>query len=215
MLNPLIQTAVDTAEAIGTPLTRKTDSICFEPLNGYDYTELRSFVDVKALDKLVKANLKEALTQRPESLYLKPILINSAIWLVLGKDSEGKLICCRKGDDYRVAVSTTVSKLKLATDADLTEDFLDYHKEVKSRLEFAASIKQDLCNYKLDKCDETTNWEIGKDFIPYLKTIEDNTTSLVWGFNFFKVVFGKEGDERVLPCLLLEESTKLNLVVKA
>jgi len=213
MLNPLIQTAVDTAEAIGASLSRKTDSLCFDPLYGYDYKELASFVDVKALDKVVKSSIKETLTLRPESLFFKPIILKDAIMLVIGKDKDGRLICCRKGEDYRVAIAPSQAGLKLATEADLNEDFIAYHEEVKSRLEFATSIKDKLSSFKLDKCDESTNWEIGKDYLPFLKTIEDTSTELVWGFNFFKVVFGKEGDERVMPCLLLLESTKLSLVV--
>lgn len=207
----ILKQAIDTAEAIGITLT-KTEKLTFDVLQGYDYNELAQFVDNKALTKLVKSAHKDVLEQRTESLYLKPITLSDTIYIVLGKTKDNNLVVCRKGDDYRVSFTPLQKGIKLTTEEEITDEFREYYAEVKDRLEFAQSVLPNLASYKLDRCDETTNWEIGKEFYNFRELVKDTSTDLAWGFEFFKAVYGVDGDERVVPCLLLKESVNLNLL---
>lgn len=207
----ILKQAIDTAEAIGITLT-KTERLTYDVLQGYDFNELAQFCDNKALTKLIKSAEKDVLTQRVGSLYLKPITLSDTIYIVLGKTTDNNLVVCRKGDDYRVAFTPLQKGIKLTTDDEITDEFREYHAEVVARLDFAKKISNDLEQYKLDKCDETTNWEIGKEYYNFKEKVLDTSTNLAWGFEFFKAVYGVDGDERVIPCLLLKESVDLKLL---
>lgn len=211
-MDKLVQQAVETAEAIGMPLT-KTKKIAFDSLDGYDLNELSQFADLKGLEKVVKSASKSALNDRSENLYLKPIVMKDQIYVVLAKTDDDNLICCRQGDDYRTMLTVDVPNLKLATDNQVADQsFVEYYNDLLSRIELAQSLKPSLSSFVLDKCDETTKWELGVDSLPFKEIVYDNSIELKWGFAFYKVVFAKDTDERVLPCMLLKESKDLGLL---
>ena len=211
-MDKLILQAVQTAEAIGMPLSQ-TKKIAFDSLHGYDLKELSQFADLKGLEKLVKSSAKTVLTNRDQALYLKPIVMKDNVFVVLAKTTDDNLICCRMGDDYRTMITPAVPNLKLATDEQVSEpSFVEYYNDLLDRLELAQSLSSLLPSMVLDRCDETTKWEIGVDSLPFKEIVYDKSISLSWGFSFYKVVFAKNDDERVLPCMLLKESKELGLL---
>ncbi len=213
----ILKQAIDTAEALGMPLTQTT-KLAYDVLGGYDYKELAQFVDNKQLEKFVKSQVKNVLTNRTEGLYLKPITLKDTIYIVLGKAlNDNALICCRQGDDYRVALTPSQKGITLTAESELSDDFRQYYNDVVSKVEFAQSVEHDLANYKLDRCDDKTGWEIGKAYLDLKEVVYDTQNPLAWGFNFFKVVYSlpeSSSDVRVVPCLLLKESKDLNLFVR-
>ena len=213
----ILKQAIDTAEALGMPLTQTT-KLAYDVLGGYDYKELAQFVDNKQLEKFVKSQVKEVLNNRTEALYLKPITLKDTIYIVLGKAlNDNALICCRQGDDYRVALTPSQKGITLTAESELSDDFRQYYNDVVSKVEFAQSVEHDLANYKLDRCDDKTGWEIGKAYLDLKEVVYDTQNPLAWGFNFFKVVYSlpeSSSDVRVVPCLLLKESKDLNLFVR-
>jgi hypothetical protein len=213
----ILKQAIDTAEALGMPLTQTT-KLAYDVLGGYDYKELAQFVDNKQLEKFVKSQVKDVLTNRTEALYLKPITLKDTIYIVLGKAlNDNALICCRQGDDYRVALTPSQKGITLTAESELSDDFRQYYNDVVSKVEFAQSVEHDLANYKLDRCDDKTGWEIGKAYLDLKEVVYDTQNPLAWGFNFFKVVYSlpeSSSDVRVVPCLLLKESKDLNLFVR-
>ena len=213
----ILKQAIDTAEALGMPLTQTT-KLAYDVLGGYDYKELAQFVDNKQLEKFVKSQVKDVLSNRTEALYLKPITLKDTIYIVLGKAlNDNALICCRQGDDYRVALTPSQKGITLTAESELTDDFRQYYNDVVSKVEFAQSVEHDLANYKLDRCDDKTGWEIGKAYLDLKEVVYDTQNPLAWGFNFFKVVYSlpeSSSDVRVVPCLLLKESKDLNLFVR-
>lgn len=213
----ILKQAIDTAEALGMPLTQTT-KLAYDVLGGYDYKELAQFVDNKQLEKFVKSQVKDVLTNRTEALYLKPITLKDTIYIVLGKAlNDNALICCRQGDDYRVALTPSQKGITLTAESELSDDFRQYYNDVVSKVEFAQSVEHDLANYKLDRCDDKTGWEIGKAYLDLKEVVYDTQNPLSWGFNFFKVVYSlpeSSSDVRVVPCLLLKESKDLNLFVR-
>ncbi len=213
----ILKQAIDTAEALGMPLTQTT-KLAYDVLGGYDYKELAQFVDNKQLEKFVKSQVKDVLTNRTEALYLKPITLKDTIYIVLGKAlNDNALICCRQGDDYRVALTPSQKGITLTNESELSDDFRQYYNDVVSKVEFAQSVEHDLANYKLDRCDDKTGWEIGKAYLDLKEVVYDTQNPLAWGFNFFKVVYSlpeSSSDVRVVPCLLLKESKDLNLFVR-
>jgi hypothetical protein len=213
----ILKQAISTAEALGMPLTQTT-KLAYDVLGGYDYKELAQFVDNKQLEKFVKTQVKDVLSNRTEALYLKPITLKDTIYIVLGKAlNDNALICCRQGDDYRVALTPSQKGITLTDESALTDDFRQYYNDVVSKVEFAKSVEHDLANYKLDRCDDKTGWEIGKSYLDLKEVVYDTQNPLAWGFNFFKVIYAlpeSSTDVRVVPCLLLRESKDLNLLVR-
>jgi len=209
----ILQTALETAEAIGMELTH-TESVCFDVLKGYNYDELVSLCDKKGLDKFIKEKTKQALTEKTDALFLKPILVKSDVHLVLGKTTSGELMTSVAHNDYRFAITSDQPNVKLASQSDLTESFLNFRTSLAEKVHFAQSLLPKLANSKLERVDEQTNWDMGLEQRVYSKVILDNSKELEWGFKFFKVVYlsEKDGTELVIPCLMLKSFYDLKLI---
>ena len=211
----ILQSAIDTAEAIGMDLT-KVETICFDVLKGYDYEQLVSLCDKKSLDKYIKTKEKQVITEKGEELYLKPLMVKSELHLVVGKTKNDELITLQPASDYRYALTPLHPSVKLATRDDVAnhQEFCAFREEVVSRLRFALELLTKTQNLSLERVDDTTGWELGVEQRTYTKTIFDTSKELLWGFNFYKVVFQSQKDntELVIPCLLLKQCADLKLL---
>lgn len=211
MLN-VLETAIRTAQAVGFDLL-KEDKPYFDPLEGHSFEELAQFCSAKELDKFVKAKKKEALLNLNEDLLLKPLLSKGRLLLPIAKTRGNELICCALKENPEIVREVMPQGEKYKVVDELPEDIMGRIAEIRKTLDFARSLSPS--SFKLDKCDASTNWEFGIDFLTYKEYIQAGPVDLEWGYEHFKLVYAKGLDERVLDSSLLKEAFELGLLNQA
>lgn len=208
----ILETAILTAQAVGVDLTPEVKCY-YDPLMGYSFEELAQFCSAKDLEKFVKSKKREAIAYLSEDVLLKPLLSKGRLLLPIAKTMTGELVCCALKENPEIVreVMNRGDKYKVADEVGLP--LAERINEIRAVLEFAKTFVPS--NFKLDKCDASTNWELGVDFLTFKEAIYPPPEKLAWGYPSYKLVYSKGLDERVLDSTLLKEASELGLLNQA
>lgn len=214
----ILERAKENAEAVGIGLS-KGETVYYDPLYGYNFEELSQLCDPKLLLRYMREEKKRVKEGLGEELLFKPISLKkkgSPVLIPIGKvvqSGEEFLVCSEIGVDHKRVLIPGFKNLKILGEDNVvvSEAMLRAIKEFKEAMEFSKSFLGVIKGYRLDKCDNSTNWEMGLSYLDFTEVVLDSL-ELKWGYEYYRVVFGQDKEARVLHSYLLKEALDLGLL---
>lgn len=218
-MKTVLEIAKENAEAIGMGLSRE-EPVYYDPLQGYKFEELSQLCDPKMLLRYMREEKKRVREGFEEELLFKPITLQkkgAPVLVPIGKTTvsgEEMLVCSEMGFSHKSRVLIKKSNRISILGPDnivVSEAMLENIKKFKEAMKLSEEIVGGISAYRLDKCDGSTNWEMGLCYLDFIEVLDD-TLELKWGYPYYRVVFGREPEARVLHSYLLKEALELGLL---